>query len=754
MTKSKTETFHKHIQSVKFDAWYGVVFLLSLAARLIYLWQAGDSVFFDAPVIDAQMYDKRAIDMLTTGVAERAFYQAPLYSAFLAAIYFLFGHNYLVPRLIQCVLGAFNCVLIQWLGVRLGGRKTGIAAGLIAAFYGPFIFFEMELLRPVLVIFLSLSFICCLLMYGDSKKIWMAAVSGLLFGLSVVTRENIVVFIPAALIYLWIASGKRVMTPAIFILAAIIPVVPVTGRNYVRSGDFVPVSSQGGMNFYIGNSSDSERLTALQPGIEWDRMAFSPKAELGDNASSNEYSSWFVRKTLRDIREEPFIWAGKIAKKIYLVFYAEELTPNTDIDYYRKLSWLLRILITRAGPVWIPMGLLFPFFVIGLAGQRPGGERSLLLSYVILYALSIAVFHVRARYRIPVVPVMIPFAASGIFILLEVFKKRETVQILQFSFLFLAAAVFVNAPLVDVSFAEKFPTDYFIAKALDEKGETRKALAQYEKAVAAYPDYAELHHDYGQALLRAGSEKDGMKQMELAGEIAPDSAFIRKNLGQLYRKLADKYESMERNKESSKEYIRMAISEYEHAERIDPFDVSIIYDLAFLYEQAGEHARFIKELNRYVERAGNRKEEREWVKRAREYLEKDSGTGSAEIGIEQDVLGLAQMYIKAGNYEKAVEKLRELVTREPGSDSAYAILGNAYKKLGRTEECEEVYKKAIDLNPDNLIAQNNIANLYRDTGRYLSAEKHYREALRISPDNKVVIKNYIEFQNIRSKQFE
>ena len=43
--------------------------------RLIYLWQVRDVAFFDAPVIDAEMYDKRAMDMLTIGVAEKAFYR-------------------------------------------------------------------------------------------------------------------------------------------------------------------------------------------------------------------------------------------------------------------------------------------------------------------------------------------------------------------------------------------------------------------------------------------------------------------------------------------------------------------------------------------------------------------------------------------------------------------------------------------------------------------------------------------------------
>ena len=50
----------------------------------------------------------------------------------------------------------------------------------------------------------------------------------------------------------------------------------------------------------------------------------------------------------------------KLVKKAWLVFDAEEIEPNNDINLYRGESWLLRGLIFRLGPLWFPFGLVAP----------------------------------------------------------------------------------------------------------------------------------------------------------------------------------------------------------------------------------------------------------------------------------------------------------------------------------------------------------------------------------------------------------
>jgi tetratricopeptide (TPR) repeat protein len=760
------------------DWWRVGVFAAALAVRLIYLMHSRHVPFFDAPIIDAEMYDQRAMDMLTTGVAERTFYQAPFYSAFLAVIYLIFGHNYFIPRLIQAVLGALSCVFAQVIGQKVFGRREGIIAGFAAGFYGPLVFYEGDLLREVLVVFLAMSSLACMIEWSGRKKIWWAASAGLLAGLAAITRENILLFIPLAAVYMWVRSeSRRWLTPALFILFFTLPLIPVTIRNYRSSGDFVPVSSQGGMNFYIGNSADTWRLQSLQPGIEWDKMAFAPRRDIGDTASPNEYSRWFFRKSFEDISEAPLAWFRTLIKKFYLFFYAEELDPNTDLNLYREYSWLLRILVFRAGPVWIPFGVVVPLFLIGVAGRRLNLDKALLLSFVFAYAVSLSLFHVRARYRLPVVPVLLLFSAAGVMWLVEKRRSREFKKIAVWLAVAISAGVIFNLPLVDTAFARTFPTHYFLGKTWATKGDDRRAVAEFEKALNIYPDYAELHHDYAQALFRIGRNADGMREIEKARDLAPDCAFIRKNIGQILRKRSDALE-MEaagllreqdpvKNTEGAMKHeeaqrlLRHAIAEYAAAKKADPFDLSIVYDISFLYDQAGEKDKFRTELKEYVERARNRPEEKYWVARAEAMLygrtqtQPTSATathpGSSGAGSDTDYLDRAQMYLKAGAYDRAVAELQSALSANPDSSDALSLLGNVYKKSGRPADAEKAYLKAIEINPDNALAQNNLANMYRDSGKFEEARQHYEEALRIAPENQVIKKNMMMLEEMVKK---
>lgn len=617
------------------DFWWLAVFLTALCVRLLYLWQARQVPFFDVPIIDAYMHDNRAMEMLAGGVKEEAFVQAPLYSAFLALVYKVAGHDYLAPRLAQCVIGAASCVMVQFIGRRVFGRVAGVVAGFMAAFYGPSVYFEGELLRPVLVVFLALATLLCLMKWDDEKRIGWSAAAGLFMGLSLVTRESIVLFLPVAAVYLWILSDRQKwFSPLLFILVSALVVLPVTIRNYKSSGLLVPVSSQGGMNFYVGNSAGSERLQSLQPGIEWNRMKFAPRADLGRDSIPAGHIGWFFRKAFEDIAKEPGVWGRKMVKKLYLVFYAEELTPNADINLYREYSSLLRYLIVTAGPLWLPFGIIVPLFILGIFTQKTNGNRLLLLGFIAAYALSLALFHVRARYRLPLAPVMLPFASAGLLWLIDRAGALDFKKFIAGMIVLIVAGVIVNRPQVDTSFARQFPTHYYLGNAWAKKGDDAKAAEEYGKALALRPGFAELRHDYALVLMRQRREGEAIEQLKKARDIAPDSAHIRKKLGQVLRDrsinletiagyLIEKEETMddaEAALEKSRRLLMEAIAEYEAAERADPNDLTLVYDLALLYARAGDPVGFRAKLEEYIRRARNKPEEQRWVDTAEHML--------------------------------------------------------------------------------------------------------------------------------------
>src|SRR5262249_43033102 len=124
-----------------------------------------------------------------------------------------------------------------------------------------------------------------------------AAVAGLLFGLSILARETALYFVPLAA--LWLAGrgderGRGTKGGAAFLRAAVRTVAPWTLRNWVVFDAFVPVSTAGALNLWQGNTRLSreevyEQYWAVHGRIEKYRFA---RAE-GLKAIAERQPGWF-----------------------------------------------------------------------------------------------------------------------------------------------------------------------------------------------------------------------------------------------------------------------------------------------------------------------------------------------------------------------------------------------------------------------------------------------------------------------------
>jgi dolichyl-phosphate-mannose--protein O-mannosyl transferase len=79
-------------------------------------------------------------------------------------VYRLFGaDNPLAPRIVQAALGSLSCGMLYLIGRSAFSRTVGAIASLAAATYWIFIYFDGELLIPVLIVFLDLGLLGLLL---------------------------------------------------------------------------------------------------------------------------------------------------------------------------------------------------------------------------------------------------------------------------------------------------------------------------------------------------------------------------------------------------------------------------------------------------------------------------------------------------------------------------------------------------------------------------------------------------------------
>ncbi len=116
------------------------------------------------------------------------------------------------------------------------------------------------------------------------------------------------------------------------------------------------------------------------------------------------------------MREEPAAAARLTLRKLYLFWWGAEISNNEHIYFLRRYSLPMRVGLWHAG-VFFPFGVLAPLALVGmgLALRRPGRGRgrapgtTLLAAFVLIYMATVVLFFVCARFRLPVIPVLLLF---------------------------------------------------------------------------------------------------------------------------------------------------------------------------------------------------------------------------------------------------------------------------------------------------------------------------------------------------------
>lgn len=398
----------------------GRVFLagvLSVAVlfRAVYFFELLDSPFFRHPVLDADYYYNWARQLAAGGFRSSGDFSGnPLYPYFLAFLIRFLRAGPALIRVIQYLLGVFTCLLLYSGGRRLFGRPAALAAALLYAVLPLAVFYEGWLISASLEAFLLTALFAVLLAAGGrGRGAWFGA--GLLAGLSLLARPSLVPAGAAA----WIVFGSRGSGPkkraAGFLLFAgglILPLLPFTLQHYARQGEVVFISSHGGENFYIGNNPRAFGLGQMPEfarGIpELQRSDFQAEASRrsGRELSASESSRFWFGRGLEFIGGHRGRFFRLAARKIYFFFCGVDFSDNYHFQFFRERFPLLGF----------PLGwrLISALALAGLLFARPSGRPGgLLIIFLAAYVLSIALFFVTSRFRVPVAPLFCLAAAGG-----------------------------------------------------------------------------------------------------------------------------------------------------------------------------------------------------------------------------------------------------------------------------------------------------------------------------------------------------
>ena len=474
----------------------GIVFVLALSLRLVHAFQMSASPLFTMPAVDAATYAEQAASLAAgnwLGRGQGPFWQPPLYPYFLGAIKLAFPESfYYVSRFAQALIGGLTCVVLYWVGQRIFAAGVGFIGGLIAAVYGPLIYFDARLLPVGLATLLTLVSLLLLMRAVEqpTRPIFVAA--GFALGLASLTAAILAPLIPGVAIWLSCWLRKNAVP---FLLGAVLAIAPVTLRNYTIGGDLVPISYNGGVNFYIGNNANAAQTLALRPGWEWEKLVALPLRE--GIARPAAKSQFFYLRALEYIQNAPFDYMGLLAAKTAQFWRGDEVERNQEMYYWRKYSSVL------AGTLWkwgvaFPFGLVSPLALLGLLVYIRRRGIALPVLFVLGYSFAVISFFVAARYRLPIVPLLILFAAYGGSWLCARWRQQSFRQALLPTAVVALLAVLANWALPPMDGRGKAATHNDLGNAYLQQGRYELALLKYEQATR-------LDSTYWQAWFNLGS---------------------------------------------------------------------------------------------------------------------------------------------------------------------------------------------------------------------------------------------------------
>jgi len=468
---------------------FWIVTGVAFALRFVHLWFMRANPLFEQPIMDAGVHDRWARGLLAgTWPGPEPFFRAPLYPYCLAGLYWLFDASRFPVQLVHGLTSALGAGLTALSAARIWDRRVGYMAGLLLATLWTSIYFSGELLIVTLPITLNLLWLWLLLREGETNVLRRLVVVGLVIGLSAIARPNILVVLPVVVWYAWHVLKPRPIGWLGLVMALALPVIPVTVSNAVRGGDSVLIASQGGVNFFIGNNAESDGRTAIVPGTRptWqegfeDAIAMAEQAESRELKPS-EVDRHYLRRGLTFITEEPGKAAELFWRKLTMLMGAGERSNNKFIYAWREWSPLLKLPLLAGWPLLLFLG------VLGWS-RRDGatGSRALLLGVCIAYCVSILLFFVNARFRLPVAAIMAIPAGAGLDALVTAIRNRRWSH----GLIGLAVALVLTAfSLSDFRDFKEHRTDinpyyhFTLGNAYISRGENRNAIRAYNEALA------------------------------------------------------------------------------------------------------------------------------------------------------------------------------------------------------------------------------------------------------------------------------
>lgn len=370
--------------------WLVLVLLVALTLRAVLAFVKGGLPYFS----DTDEYDAAARSILAGHGVGPSIPRAPLFPAFMAAVYVFCGvGNYFAVRLAEIPFSLVIVLLTGWIGLRAGGPRVGLLAAAAAA-VAPTLVYTSTMLYPTMLYSLILLGITALALRIDrAPSLGLGAALGILIALGWLTDQ--VILIPVLGVLAWIAAGRRskgalgaLVLALVLTLAIVIPVARFQRAAYGTPSFFL---SKAELVLYAA------RHDTVSVGGHALRDTSSQFVPLPAGA--------LVRRELGLLVTRPGDYLHD-----YVLEFLHFFQPYPD-----RIVTANRF--TGAGGRWLVTIYFVPAILLALAGALAGAasrrDRLLLAAVPLATAATYALLFSQVRYRVPIEPQLLVLAALG-----------------------------------------------------------------------------------------------------------------------------------------------------------------------------------------------------------------------------------------------------------------------------------------------------------------------------------------------------
>lgn len=393
-----------------------IISAVSVSAKLAFIQVFGGGLTtFPAEGSDVGFYNAAAMVLWKTGVFglapnEPNVGMPPGQSAFLALLYALSNGSIAFAKLAHVALLTGVAILTYFTSKELRYTMAGFWAGVLIAIDPAQAYLAATFLsEPVFIFFMLLGVYFLVRSQHVTGEGWLVC-AGLCFALAGLTRNQGWLFALALWLGAIVTWGRLIPIRAatIVLMVTCAAIAPWTLRNYVVSGQIIPVSTEGGLTLWSSNN----------PEFVWRQMMpmSQPIYARPAGLSDVELDQYYRQRAIEWIVGHPINFIVNGFRKVIVLYNFDPASWRPEVAGFYRFAGIF------------PYGILMPFIALGLIANVRNDKFWVILWYILFTTAMAFIFYGDSRIRAPIQSYLYLFGILGIAICIATFRKHVANQ--------------------------------------------------------------------------------------------------------------------------------------------------------------------------------------------------------------------------------------------------------------------------------------------------------------------------------------